>query len=358
MGYEVINKFEMRISIFLTDMMRQSAGLVRQWSQRRMASTLVMAESARDGSSVSESTLKAIKAASQLDTKVHVVLAQSPQSQTLAETMVASIENVENVTVLTHPQFEHVLPESLAPILSAFVKSGQFTHLIAGCTGFTRNLFPRVSALLDVSPMSDVTAIKSEDTFVRPIYAGNAMSTIRSKDDIKIISVRATMFEKAMAKESNPAPITRTSIGDDELPNAGQSQWEGESIQQSDRPELASARVVISGGRALQSKENFDMIYSLADQLGGAVGASRAAVDAGYVSNDLQVGQTGKVVAPELYMAFGISGAIQHLAGMKDAKCIVAVNKDAEAPIFQVADYGLVGDLFKIIPELQAALKK
>ena len=246
------------------------------------------------------------------------------------------------------------MPENYAPLLVENIKKGGYTHVLAGHTAFGKNLMPRVAALLDVQQVSDITAIENEKTFIRPIYAGNAIATVESSDVIKIITIRGTAFEAAEAEGGS------ASVEDGVDPKAeAPMEWVSENLAKSDRPDLATAGKVVSGGRGLKSKEEFDRIMlPLADALGAAVGASRAAVDSGYADNSLQVGQTGKVVAPQLYLCAGISGAIQHLAGMKDSKVIAAINKDADAPIFQVADVGLVGDLFDKVPELTEKLKK
>lgn len=250
-------------------------------------------------------------------------------------------------------QLQQGLPENLAPLVVENIKKGGYTHVIAGHTAFGKNLMPRVAALLDLQQISDITAIESENTFVRPIYAGNAIATVESSDPIKIVTIRGTAFPAAEVAAGSAA------IEDGIDPAESTStEWVSEELTTSDRPDLSTASRVVSGGRGLKSKDDFDkVILPLADALGAAVGASRAAVDSGYADNSLQVGQTGKVVAPQLYMAVGISGAIQHLAGMKDSKVIAAINKDADAPIFQVADVGLVGDLFEKVPELTEKLK-
>jgi len=251
-------------------------------------------------------------------------------------------------------QASYTLPERVVPVIEQLVREHRYTHIVAPHSVWARGVLGRLAGRLDVSVVTDVIRVEDAETFTRPIYAGNALSTVKSKDAIKLVTIRPTAFAPQVSGE---ACGTITAAPSASLPGDDVSQWVGEEISQGGgRPELANAKHVISGGRALASGENFKLIYDLADKLGAAVGASRAAVDAGYVDNALQIGQTGKVVAPELYIAIGISGAIQHLAGMKDSKVIVAINKDAEAPIFQIADYGLVGDLFKIVPELTAKL--
>jgi len=261
----------------------------------------------------------------------------------------AKVAGVSKVLLADAAPYGHPLAENLAPLVTGLASG--YTHLLVPATTTGKNVMPRVAGLLDVAMLSDVSGIEGPDTFVRPIYAGNAMATVQSADAIKVITVRGTSFEAASA-EGGSAAVEEVTAAED----TGLSSFVGQELTKSERPELTSARVVVSGGRGVGSGENFALIDALADKLGAGVGASRAAVDAGYVPNDYQVGQTGKVVAPELYIAVGISGAIQHLAGMKDSKVIVAINKDEEAPIFQVADYGLVADLFQAVPELTSAL--
>jgi electron transfer flavoprotein alpha subunit len=309
-------------------------------------SVLVFAE--HDNTTLKPATLNTVSAAEALGTPIVLVVGANCSR---AAEQATKIAGVEKVLVADAPFFEHPLAEAAAPLIAGLSKG--FTHLLAPATTTGKNVMPRVAALLDVAMISDITGIVDADTFVRPIYAGNAMATVKSGDAVKVITVRTTAFDLASA-EGGSAAIETVSPGED----PGLSRLVGQELTKSERPELTAARIVISGGRGMGNGENFKLIEEVADKLGAAVGASRAAVDAGFVPNDYQVGQTGKVVAPELYIAVGISGAIQHLAGMKDSKIIVAINKDEEAPIFQVADYGLVADLFQALPELATELKK
>ena len=307
---------------------------------------LVLAE--HDGKSLKPATHNTVTAAAKLG-EVHALVAGSDCAGVAAEA--AKIAGVAKVLTADDAVYAHPLAEDLARLLVGLAKS--YTHVLAPATTFGKNVLPRVAALLDVAQISDISAVIAPDTFERPIYAGNAIATVKSSDPIKVITVRATAFPAAAASGGSGAIESVPAAG-----SAGLAQYIGAELAKSARPELTAARVIVSGGRGMQSGENFKLLERLADKLGAAVGASRAAVDAGFVPNDYQVGQTGKIVAPELYIAVGISGAIQHLAGMKDSKIIVAINKDEEAPIFQVADYGLVGDLFEIVPALDQALEK
>ncbi len=305
---------------------------------------LVLAE--HDNNSVRPATLNAVTAAAALGDVTVLVAGHGAKGAADAATQIAG---VARVLLADDPAYAHGLAENVAPLVAKLAAG--YSHVLAPSTTFGKNVLPRAAALLDVAQISDIVAVVDADTFVRPIYAGNAMATVRSEDKVKVITVRGTAFPPAAASGGSAAiePVAAAA-------EAGLSTFKGQALQSSERPELTAARIIVSGGRGMGSGENFRILEALADRLGAAVGASRAAVDAGFVPNDYQVGQTGKVVAPELYIAVGISGAIQHLAGMKDSKVIVAINKDEEAPIFQVADYGLVGDLFKIVPELTAAL--
>ena len=303
--------------------------------------TLVLVE--HDGSHIKDATLATVTAASQLG-EVHLLVAGSGVGA-VAEAA-AKIAGVGKVHVADGSHLEHQLAEDVAPVATALM--ADHDALLAPATTYGKNIAPRVAALLDVMQISDILSVEGEDTFTRPIYAGNAIATVKSKDAKKVITVRGTAFEKAAGDGGN-GTVEAVDAGS----STGKSSFVGAELSKSERPELTSAKVIVSGGRAFGSNEDFHKLLDpLADKLGAAVGASRAAVDAGYAPNDYQVGQTGKIVAPEVYVAIGISGAIQHLAGMKDSKTIIAINKDEEAPIFQVADVGLVGDLFKIVPEL------
>ena len=309
-------------------------------------SVLILAE--HDNSELKPATLNTVTAASQLG-DVTVLVAGSACAA-VGETA-AKVAGVAKVLVADSPLYANALAENVAALVVSM--AGGYSHVLAPATTSGKNIMPRVAALLDVAQISDITGVESADTFVRPIYAGNAMATVQSTDAVKVITVRTTGFDAAAA-EGGSAAVESATAADD----AGLSTFVGSELTKSERPELTSASIIISGGRGMQSGDNFPMLEEVADKLGAAVGASRAAVDAGFVPNDYQVGQTGKVVAPDLYIAVGISGAIQHLAGMKDSKVIVAINKDEEAPIFQVADYGLVADLFNAVPELSAELDK
>jgi electron transfer flavoprotein alpha subunit len=288
-------------------------------------------------------------AAAQALGEVHVLVAGAGLADAAAAA--AKLPGVAKVLVADAPALDHLLAEPVAALLVALAPD--YSHLLAATTAVGKNIMPRVAALLDLQPISDIADVVDADTFIRPIYAGNGLATVKSSDSKKIITVRAASFDP-VAADGGSAPIEAVTVGD--LP--GLSKFISAELSKSERPELTAARVVISGGRGMQNGENFKLIEPIADKLGAAVGASRAAVDAGFVPNEFQVGQTGKIVAPELYIAVGISGAIQHLAGMKDSKVIVAINKDEEAPIFQVADYGLVADLFTALPELAAELER
>ena len=333
---------------------RQEGGLGRRagrQAQERSAgdlmALLVIAE--HDNTALKGATLNAVAAAAAIGGDIHVLVA-GHDARPAAEAA-AKVSGVAKVLLAEDPAYDHLLAEDLAALVVKLAPA--YSHVLAPATTFGKNFMPRVAALLDVAQISDISGVVSPDTFVRPIYAGNALATVQSKDKIKVITVRSTGFPAAEATGGS-APIETMAGAGRRRPLA----LLGAELSKSERPELTSARVIVSGGRGMQSGDNFKLLESLADKLGAAVGASRAAVDAGFVPNDYQVGQTGKIVAPELYIAVGISGAIQHLAGMKDSKVIVAINKDEEAPIFQVADYGIVGDLFKIVPELDAELAK
>ncbi len=304
---------------------------------------LVIAE--HSNAALSAATLNVVTAAQKIGGDIHVLVAGA--GCTAAAEAAAKVAGVSKVLVADDASLAHQLPENLAPLVAELGKS--YSHILAAATTTGKNFLPRVAAALDVDQISEIIAVESADTFKRPIYAGNAIATVQSSAAVKVITVRTTGFDAAAAEGGSAAVEAVAGAAD-----AGKSAFVGEELAKSDRPELTAAKIVVSGGRGMGNGDNFKHLYALADKLGAAVGASRAAVDAGFVPNDMQVGQTGKIVAPQLYIAVGISGAIQHLAGMKDSKVIVAINKDEEAPIFQVADYGLVADLFEAVPELES----
>ncbi|KAF2262199.1 electron transfer flavo protein-like protein subunit alpha [Lojkania enalia] len=333
-----------------TQLRRTQPTAVPQFSAvARLLSTLAVLEQ-RDGK-LNVSSLAAVTAGQKLGGSITAFVAGSGVKAVADE--VAKVKGIEKIIYVENEAYDKGLPENYAPLLVENIKKGSFTHILAGHSAFGKNLLPRVAALLDTQQISDIIDIQSEDTFVRPIYAGNAILTVQSSDSTKVLTVRGTAF---------PAPETEggsAAVEEGVDPKAEcTTEWVSEDLAKSDRPDLSSADRVVSGGRGLKSKEEFDRLMTpLADALGAAIGASRAAVDSGFADNSLQVGQTGKNVAPQLYLCAGISGAIQHLAGMKDSKVIAAINKDPEAPIFQVADVGLVGDLFEKVPELTEKLK-
>ncbi|MBD1599544.1 electron transfer flavoprotein subunit alpha/FixB family protein [Pseudomonas typographi] len=303
---------------------------------------LVIAE--HENGALAGATLNTVAAAQKIGGDIHVLVAG--QSVDSVAEAAAKVAGVAKVLKADNAAYAHLLPENVAPLVVELASG--YSHVLAPATTNGKNYLPRVAALLDVDQISEIIAVEAPDTFKRPIYAGNAIATVKSNAAVKVISVRTTGFDP-VAAEGGSATVEAVAAAHD----AGLSSFVGEELAKSDRPELAGAKIVVSGGRGMQNGDNFKHLYALADKLGAAVGASRAAVDAGFVPNDMQVGQTGKIVAPQLYIAVGISGAIQHLAGMRDSKVIVAINKDEEAPIFQVADYGLVADLFEAVPELE-----
>ncbi|TKR92979.1 hypothetical protein L596_007521 [Steinernema carpocapsae] len=315
---------------------------------RRFNSTLVVAEHNDD--KLAPVTLNAISGAAKLGADISVLVAGANATKVAGE--VAKIANVKRVLVAQDEKLKGALPERVTDVILASQEQFKFTSIVAGASAFGRSVIPRVAGHLNVSPISDVTEVHSCDTYSRPIYAGNAIAKVKSTAPVKLITFRGTAFPPAATEggSATSEDALKTDI------NVELSEFLGQELSKSERPDLATAKIVVSGGRGLKSGDNFKLIYDLADKMGAAVGASRAAVDAGYVPNDMQVGQTGKIVAPELYIAVGISGAIQHLAGMKDSKVIVAINKDKEAPIFQVADFGLEADLFKAVPEMTKLL--
>ena len=308
-------------------------------------SVLVIAE--HNNSQLNPTTLSSLSAASEINQDI-VLLVAGYNCQTVTD-QASQIPCVQKVTVADNPAYEHALAENIAPLIADLADG--HSHILATATTTAKNIMPRVAALLDVQAISDISAVLDENTFKRPIYAGNLIATVQTEDAVKVLTVRGTAFD-AVAVDGGTAEVESIAIAHDKAI----SSFVGQQLAESDRPELTAANIVISGGRGMASGDNFDLLYRIADKLGAAVGASRAAVDADFVPNDMQVGQTGKIVAPDLYIAVGISGAIQHLAGMKDSKIIVAINKDEEAPIFSVADYGLVADLFSALPEFESEL--
>lgn len=305
---------------------------------------LVYAE--HDNHQLKTETHKLVHAATKMGDEIHVLVAGFECASVADDA--AKIAGVSKVLVADNAAYQYQLAENIAELVTEL--GGSYSHIAAAATTTGKNFMPRVAALLDVAQLSDVIDVVNDDTFVRPIYAGNAIATVQSKDSIKVLTVRVSAFDPA--QEGNSAPVETL----DSVKQSSNSVFVDAQLTESERPELTAAEIIISGGRGMQNGENFKLLEGIADKLGAAIGASRAAVDAGFVPNDMQVGQTGKIVAPQLYIAVGISGAIQHLAGMKDSKVIVAINKDEEAPIFQVADYGLVADLFDVLPQLEAAL--
>jgi electron transfer flavoprotein alpha subunit len=306
---------------------------------------LIVAE--HTNAALAPATLNTVAAAQKIGGDIHVLVAGSACGA--AAEAASKVAGVAKVLVADDAAYAHQLPENVAPLVAELGKG--CSHILAAATSNGKNILPRVAALLDVDQISEIVGVESADTFKRPIYAGNAIATVQSSAAVKVITVRSTGFDAVSAEGGSAAVEAVSGTGD-----AGKSSFVGEELAKSDRPELTAAKIVVSGGRGMQNGDNFKLLYTLADKIGAGVGASRAAVDAGFVPNDMQVGQTGKIVAPQLYIAVGISGAIQHLAGMKDSKVIVAINKDEEAPIFQVADYGLVADLFDAVPELETLI--
>mmetsp|Transcript_39395 Transcript_39395/g.85324 ORF Transcript_39395/g.85324 Transcript_39395/m.85324 type:complete len:333 (-) Transcript_39395:53-1051(-) len=311
----------------------------------RFASTLVLVD--HNNKDVLPSTLATVTAASKIGGDITALVAGNGCADAAAAT--AKIAGVSKVLLAEKPQYDHGLAENVSALILELQNSGSYTHIIGGATPLGKGCLPRVAAQLDVCQISDILEVQSEDTFVRPMYAGNVFAQVQSSDATKVITVRATAFEKADASSGSGA----VEVVDIDA-NANVSKWESEEIVASDRPDLASAKIVVAGGRGMKSADQFNILYGLADKMGAAVGATRAAVDSEFCPNDLQIGQTGKVIAPELYIGFGISGAIQHIAGMKDSKIICAINKDPDAPIFTISDHGVVEDLFKAIPEMES----
>lgn len=326
--------------------------LITSRAMARNASTLVVVEHAGETGAVTQGSLAALTAASQVGGDVDVLVLGHDVAA--AGAAASACAGVRKAVVVDSPALANNGAENMAKAVVGAVGAGGYTHVFAPATNVGKSYLPRAAALMDSSPLSDILGVTSEDTFTRPMYAGNAIATVQMSDAVKFLLVRTTAFEKA-AETGGAGAVEALALADADV-STGHSEFISEDAKKSGRPDLGSSRVVVSGGRGMKNGENFAMLETMADKLGGAVGASRAAVDAGFVPNELQVGQTGKVVAPDLYVAVGISGAIQHLSGMKDSKTIVAINKDKEAPIFQVADYGLVSDLFTAVPEMNEKL--
>ncbi|KAG9509526.1 Electron transfer flavoprotein subunit alpha, mitochondrial, partial [Fragariocoptes setiger] len=327
----------------------------RRYCLSRELSSLIIVDHNND--KVTPITFNAIAAGKKLGGDINLLVISNQPDKIVSQ--VSKAEHVNKILVASHDAFSQLLAERMAPVVVDLQKKHSFTHILAGANAFGGNLLPRVAAKLDVQPVTGVIGIESPDTFIRPVYGGQAIETYKCTDDVKIFTARATAFQKVNETGSaTEAPVEKVEIPADVDKFVPLTELVGQELSKSERPDLTSASCVVSGGRGVKSKENFDIIYKLAEKLNAAVGASRAAVDAGFVPNDMQVGQTGKMVAPELYVAVGISGAIQHLSGMKDSKTIVAINKDPEAPIFQVADLGLEADLFKAVPEMCEKLDK
>lgn len=318
-------------------------------SQANYQRLLVIAD--HNNETVTPITFNAIAAAHKVGGPIDLLLITNQPDKLIPQ--VEQAQHIDRILVANHKLFDQVLAERMAPVVVSLQNKSPFTHITSGANAFGSSLLPRIAAKLNVSPITGVIGINPPDTFIRPIYGGQAIQTFKSNEQVKIFTARATAFQRVECNSGNKAKVEEIEVPSAEVEKAAQmSQLLGQELNKSERPDLTSASRVVSGGRGVKSKENFDLVFKLAEKLNAAVGASRAAVDAGYVPNDMQVGQTGKMVAPELYIAVGISGAIQHLSGMKDSKTIVAINKDPEAPIFQVADLGLEADLFKAVPEL------
>lgn len=325
--------------------------MVRRLSTSNPLSQKLLVVADHNNTTITPITFNAIAAANKVGGQIDLLLITNQPDKLVPQ--VESAQHVNKILVANHKLFEHLLAERMAPVIVSLQKKSSYSHIIAGSNAFGTSLLPRAGAKLDVQAITGVSEILSPDRFKRPIYGGQVIQTYKSEAPVKVLTVRATGFQKVELEAGKKAPVEEVELAVADIEKGAQlSKFVSQELTKNDRPDLTSASNVVAGGRGLKSKENFDLIYKLADKLNAAVGASRAAVDAGYATNDLQVGQTGKIIAPDLYIAIGISGAIQHLSGMKDSKTIVAINKDSEAPIFQVSDYGMVGDLFKVVPEL------